>query len=71
MNKLALREKSGDWIYYLTSLTYKEVNDYVKKVDDELHTSKSLSDMIQRSLTDNVAKIAKYIEKQPEHFLMH
>ena len=68
MYKLALREKSGDWIYYLTSLTYKEVAEHVKKIDDELHSSKTLSDMIQRSLTDNVVKIAKYIENQPEHF---
>lgn len=68
MNKLALRENSGDWIYYLTSLTYKEVAENVKKIDDELHTSKTLSDMIQRSLTDNVEKIARYIESQPEHF---
>lgn len=68
MNKLALRENSGDWIYYLTSLTYKEVAEFVKKIDDELHASKTLSEMIQRSLTDNVEKIAKYIESQPEHF---
>ena len=68
MNKLALRENSGDWIYYLSSLTYKEVSDCVKRIDDELHASKSLSDMIQRSLTDNVGKIAKYIENQREHF---
>ena len=42
MNKLALREKSGDWIYYLTSLTYKEVSEHVKRINDELHTSKTL-----------------------------
>ncbi len=68
MNKLALREKSGDWIYYLTSLTYREVADHVKKIDKELHESHSLSDMIQRSLTDNVNKIATYIETQSERF---
>lgn len=68
MNKLALREKSGDWIYYITSLTYREVADHVKKIDKELHESHTLSDMIQRSLTDNVNKIATYIETQSEHF---
>lgn len=68
MNKIAFREKSGDWIYYLTWLTYKEVELYVKRIDKELHQSNSLNDMIQRSLTDNVKKIATYIEKQPEHF---
>lgn len=68
MNKIAFRENSGDWIYYLTWLTYKEVSIYVKKIDKELHQSNSLNDMIQRSLTDNVKRIANYIEKQPEHF---
>lgn len=68
MNKIAFREKSGDWIYYLTWFTYKEVSLYVKRIDKELHQSKSLNDMIQRSLTDNVDKIASYIEKQPERF---
>ena len=68
MKKLSLREKSGDWIYYLTSFTYKEVNENVKRVDDELHKSKSLNELIQRSLTDNVNSIARYIENQKEHF---
>lgn len=68
MNKTAFRQKSGDWIYYLTWFTYKEVELYVKKIDDELHKSASLNDMIQRSLTDNVDRIANYIQKQEEHF---
>ncbi len=68
MKKLSLREKSGDWIYYLTSFTYKEVQENVKRVDDELHKSKSLNELIQRSLTDNVNSIARYIENQNEHF---
>ena len=68
MNKIAFREKSGDWIYYLTWFTYREVSDHVKRIDEELHRSKSLNDMIQRSLTNNVDSIALYIEKQPERF---
>ena len=68
MNKIAFREKSGDWIYYLTWFTYREVSDHVKRIDEELHCSKSLNDMIQRSLTNNVDSIALYIEKQPERF---
>ena len=68
MNKIAFREKTGDWIYYLTWFTYKEVSTYVKRIDKELHQSKSLNDMIQRSLTENVDRIASYIEKQSERF---
>lgn len=68
MKKLALRENSGDWIYYLTSLKYSEIKKYVSPINKELHTSKTLSEMIQRSLTDNVDKIANYIKNQNEHF---
>ena len=57
MNKLAFRAKSGTWIYYLTYFTYQEVCKLVKRIDDELHKSKSLNEQIQRSLTDNVEKI--------------
>lgn len=68
MNKLAFRQKSGDWIYYLSYFTYEEVSLYVKRIDSELHKSQSLNDMIQRSLTDNVQSIASYIQNQSEHF---
>lgn len=68
MNKLAFRAKSGTWIYYLTYFTYQEVSQYVKRIDNELHRSKSLNDQIQRSLTDNVEKIERYIIKQNERF---
>lgn len=68
MKKLAFREYVGDWIYYLTALTYAEIESCVKKIDKELHNSNSLSEMIQRSLTENVDKISNYIQKQPEHF---
>ena len=40
----------------------------VKRIDDELHKSKSLNEQIQRSLTDNVEKIEHYIKRQKEHF---
>ena len=68
MKKLAIRGKIGDWAYYLTNLTFQEVNDNVKKIDSELHQSKTLSEMIQRELTDNVKKIKEYIETQEERF---
>lgn len=68
MNKLAFRAKSGTWIYYLTYFTYQEVGQFVKRIDDELHKSKSLNEQIQRSLTDNVEKIEHYIKRQKEHF---
>lgn len=64
----AIRSKMGIWIYYATSLSFEEVNKYVKPINDELHSSELLSGMIQRSITENFENIANYIETQEERF---
>jgi len=64
----AIRAKVGIWIYYVTTLTYKQVGQYVKKVDNELHKSVVLREMLQRSITDNYKQIATYITQQQERF---
>ncbi|MEQ5790627.1 DGQHR domain-containing protein [Muricauda sp. NFXS6] len=64
----AIRGKIGIWTYYITNLTFKQVNDYVSRVDDELHQSKFLKDLIQRSITDNYKNISSYILNQEEMF---
>lgn len=64
----ALKSKMGDWDYYVTTLTFAQVNTYVSKIDEELYRSESLRDLIQRSITDNFLKIKDYILNQPEFF---
>lgn len=64
----AIRGKIGDTIYYSANLSFQQVNDMVKRVDSELHTSNSLKEVIQRSLTDNYIKIKDYIVKREDHF---
>jgi len=64
----ALRAKIGNWDYYVTTLTFEQVNLYVSKIDDQLHKSESLNDLIQRSITKNYVKIKDYILNQPELF---
>lgn len=64
----AIKGKIGDWDYYVSTLTFQQVNDYVSKVDDELHKSESLKELIQRSITNNFLSIKKYILNQPELF---
>jgi len=68
MNIPAIRAKEGIWIYYVSTLTYRQVGDYVKRVDDELHKSKILREMLQRSITNNYKQIATYIVQQKERF---
>ena len=64
----AIRANIGDWIYYVATLSFKDVANYVKRIDDELHKSKLLSDMLQRSITENYKSIATYIENHQERF---
>lgn len=64
----AIRAKIGDWEYYVTTLTFAQVNEFVSKIDTNLYQSESLSDLIQRSITDNYIRIKEYILNQPELF---
>ena len=64
----AIRSKMGIWIYYVSTLSFEEVNTYVRPINNELHNSTLLSEMIQRSITDNYKSIAHYLETQEERF---
>ena len=64
----ALKAHIGTWDYYVTTLTFQQITDFVSKVDDQLHKSESLKDLIQRSITENYISIKEYILKQPELF---
>lgn len=64
----AIRSKIGDRVYYITSLNFKQVADHVEKIDDQLHKTRTLSDLIQRSITKNYLSIKEYILNQPQLF---
>ena len=64
----AIRSKMGIWFYYVSSLSFENVAQYVSPIDDELHHSELLSGMIQRSITSNFKSIANYLETQEERF---
>ena len=64
----AIRAKIGIWVYYVATLTFEQIGNYVKRVDGELHKSEVLRDMLQRSITDNYKSIANYINQQEERF---
>jgi DNA sulfur modification protein DndB len=68
MKTPAIRAKIGDWVYYVTTLTFEQVNEYVSRVDNELHKSERLNQLIQRSITNNYLSIKDYIINQPEKF---
>ena len=64
----AIRAHIGDWVYYIATMRFKDVSEYVKRVDNELHRSDLLKQMLQRSITNNYKSIAHYIETQDERF---
>lgn len=64
----AIKSHIGDWNYYVTTLTFEQVSKFVSKINDELHNSKELQDLIQRSITNNYISIKEYILNQPEFF---
>ena len=64
----AIRAYIGDWVYYVATMRFKDVSEYVKRVDNELHKSDLLKQMLQRSITSNYKSIAHYIETQEERF---
>ena len=68
LNIPAIRGILGDFVYYTSSFTFKQIAERVKQIDQELHTSMSLKDQLQRSLTKNYESITDYILSQKEHF---
>ena len=64
----AIRSYIGDWVYYVSTMSFKDVASFVKRVDDELHHSELLKDLLQRSITNNYKSIANYIKTQQERF---
>lgn len=64
----AIRGKIGQTVFYTTNLTFKQISDIVRKVDDELHTANSIKEQIQRSLTNNYIKIKEYIRNREDRF---
>ena len=64
----AVRAQMGIWVYYVSAMSFKDVDVYVKAIDDELHKSILLREMIQRSITDNYKDITSYLLNQNERF---
>ena len=64
----AIRGTLGKLTFYTATFTFKQIAERVKPADDELHTSSSLREQLQRALTDNHKSITEYILTQKEHF---
>lgn len=71
MKKLAMRQKIGQWIYYITSFTFDEVSKNIQKEwKEEMGLDNANSeDRLQRGLEQkNVEQISNYIRNQNDMF---
>lgn len=58
----------GDWWYYITIMTFDDVNSWVKNVDD-IHERRELKTWIQRELRpERLEQISDYLTSQKQHF---
>lgn len=62
-----LRATMGDWIYYISFMKMRDIAGRISVVDD-IHTSESLKEWLQRMLTKNSSKIAQYLLSQDQRF---
>lgn len=61
----ALRATMGDWVYYISFMSMEDIATRVSVVDD-IHSSESLKEWLQRGLTDNSVKITTYLLGQEQ-----
>ena len=69
LRRPAIRSGMGIWNYYVSSMTFEQIAHFVK-MPEEIYKSKKLSEMMQRSLTDNVKAIVEYLKCEKERFLL-
>lgn len=62
-----LRARMGDWIYYISVMTFNEIADRVS-LADEIHKNKGLRSLIQRELKDRTKGIVEYLKTQDQRF---
>jgi DNA sulfur modification protein DndB len=64
----AIRGRMGDWWYYVTTMTFRDITERVKRVKD-IHETSSLKTWIQRELNETrMREIAEYLNSQPQRF---
>ena len=60
-----LRCLMGKWVYYVTSMTFRDVADWVER-SDEIYESDQLRDLVQREIGNRVGGIVDYLVSQED-----
>jgi len=64
----AIKGKIGSTVFYSAQMTLGDIAQYVSKISNELYSNPQLNEQIQRSLTQNVDNIVKYLIQQDDRF---
>jgi len=62
-----LRGRMGDWFYYVSLMSFKEIANRASMVPD-IHKNKELSRWIQREVSDRTEDIVSYLVEQEQRF---
>ena len=62
-----LRGVVGDWVYYSTVMTARQVSEVIRPSGD-IREAKELEDHLQRNLGKRVHKVANYLRRERAHF---
>ena len=60
-----LRCIMGKWVYYVTSMTFRDVAAWVER-SDEIYESAKLQDLVQREIGKRVGGIVEYLQAQED-----
>ena len=66
MKFAAIKGQMGIWKYYVTTFSFEQICQLVSPITKEISNSDSYSNLLQRSITDNVKSITDYLLNQPE-----
>ncbi|MCM1213826.1 MAG: DGQHR domain-containing protein [Lachnospiraceae bacterium] len=66
MKFAAIKGQMGIWRYYVTAFSFDEICEVISPITDEISNSESYSNLLQRSITDNVKSITDYLLNQSE-----
>lgn len=64
----AIKANIGDWTYYISYMSFKEISERVEKLGPQIIKSTALSQSLQRAITENFRSISTYILSQEERF---
>ena len=63
----AIKSKMGDWIYYITKMTFGEVSKQVE-LAEEIHPNRELDQLIQRELGNRVKEMTDFLLNESQRF---